>query len=254
LILGLDRSQLIDEALQGQGVLLNGPYLPSSSAYRPALLASRSPDFEGAGTALADAGWIQSEETGIRSAGDVALRLRLVYSQDLEATAAAMRRQWERLGVGIDLQPVSAADLQQVLHDRAFDVAVLEVVPLGDPDLYDFWSQEAIVRGRNFGGWNSRRASEALETARQTWDNAERGSWYERFIILYDQALPALTLYQHVSTFALSPAVKELPGPDQPTIGRVDTLRERYDSFASWFLLYRDVLVDCPEQASRDDS
>ena len=34
----------------------------------------------------------------------------------------------------------------------------VEIAPPSDPDLYDFWSQEAMVRGQNFPGWNNRRA------------------------------------------------------------------------------------------------
>ena len=120
--------------------------------------------------------------------------------------------------------------------------ALVTVTPAGDPDLYDFWSQEAIIRGQNYSGWNNRRASEALETARQTWDPAVRAEEYDRFQRLFASELPALTLFQHSYTYAISAGVNEV------SIGRIDSPRERYETMPQWFFLYRDVTVICPEE------
>ena len=87
---------------------------------------------------------------------------------------------------GIDAQLTLAADLaelQQLLGSRSFDAALLEIAPSADPDLYDFWSQEAIVRGQNYAAWNNRRASEALEAARQTLPQNERTVYYEACLL-----------------------------------------------------------------------
>jgi len=154
--------------------------------------------------------------------------------------AAEIARQWAELG--IDVQLTAAPDLV-ALHDaltsRGFDAALLEILPPSDPDLYDFWSQEAMVRGQNFSGWNNRRASEALENARQVLAQPERAPYYESFLRQFDGDLPALTLYQHVNVYALSNDVQ------QAEIGNVWTARDRYATFPQWFVNYRDVTVSC---------
>ena len=73
------------------------------------------------------------------------------------------------------------------------------------------------------------------------WSLAERKPFYDTFLRRYDEALPALTLYQHVDTYVLSTAV------NQADIGRIDHPRDRYRTLADWFLLYQDVEVMCPE-------
>ncbi len=246
---GVDRDALIDRALNGQGLPLSGPYLPRSWAYRPDLHSTRPHDPAGAAAALEAAGWVLAEGATARVQNGTELALRLVHGdQPIEAAAAAeIARQWAALGVGVTLQPVPIAELPARLAERAFDVAILEVAPLGDPDLYDFWSQEAIVRGQNYGGWNNRRASEALEQARQTWPLSERQAFYERFQRLYDQALPALTLYQDVNTYALAGAVQSLAGNGQAEVGLIVRPLDRYRTLPDWFLLYRDVLIACPD-------
>ena len=149
--------------------------------------------------------------------------------------------QVEQLEIGVDaiLLAKNAEDLQQSLSEREFDAAILNIEPPGDPDLYDFWSQEAIVRGQNFSGWNNRWASEALESARQLFNRDERKPFYDAFLRFYDEDLPALTLFQNVTSYGISEAIEEVD------IGQINSPRERFDSMAQWFFFYREVSVAC---------
>jgi hypothetical protein len=70
----------------------------------------------------------------------------------------------------------------------------------------------------------------------------ERAPHYDAFQQLFDADLPALTVYQHVNTYALSDSV------NLAEIGRVTRPRDRYQTFAEWFLLYRDMTVGCPAE------
>lgn len=243
---GLDRPQLIDNVLDGQGIEFEGPYLPGTWMARPDLMTRYSFQPETAAGLLDASGWV-SGEGSIRSQDGVLLALRLLALDQPEQRAVAeeIARQWAMLG--IDTQLVLAPDLvalQEALTSHAFDAALLEILPPADPDLYDFWSQEAMVRGQNYASWNNRRASEALEMARQVLGRAERAPYYEAFLRQFDSDLPALTLYQHVNIYALSHDVQ------QAEIGRVWEPRDRYVTFPAWFLNYRDVTVSCPSENS----
>jgi peptide/nickel transport system substrate-binding protein len=239
----LDRPALVDGVLNGQALPLEGPYLPTSWAYNPAALTLYSSQPLTATTLLEAAGWLLPEGQTVRQREGTALNLRLLALDEPthRTVAQAIAGQWANLGIGTELVLAPAmAELRQGLADRAFDVALVDVRPPGDPDFYDFWSQEAIVRGQNYAGWNNRRASEALESARQVWAVEARRPAYDTFLRLYDDDLPALTLYQHVTTYALSKEV------NQAEIGRIDHPRDRYETLSQWFLLYRDVTVSCP--------
>lgn len=244
---GLDRLALIDQALAGQGLPLDGPYIPTSWAYNPAALAVYVHDPISATALLDAAGWVAIEADGIRQrtgegvSENLALRLLLPDDEQHPAVAANLASQLRELGISLELDPRAAAEYAETLAGGHFDLALVDVVSQGDPDLYAFWSQEALVRGQNYGRWNNRRASEALEHARQLWNAAERQVYYDAFLGLFSRALPALTLYQHVYNYAVSETVNELE------IGRIDHPRDRYETLANWFLLYRDVSVRCPE-------
>ncbi len=245
---GLDRKALLDHVLSGQGVLFEGPYLPGSIAYKAELFTPYPTEPITATQLLDAAGWPLAAEQPIRQREGMPLTLRLlVYDTPTNrAIADNMTAQWQAFG--ISLQQLLYSDwneFRENLAARAFDLALVDITPPGDPDLYDFWSQEAMVRGQNYAGWNSRRASEALEAARQLWTWEERAPHYDTFQSAYNADLPALTLYQHVDSYALS------EGVNLAEIGRFSRPRERYETFADWFLLYRDVTVACaPEDNS----
>lgn len=243
----LDRGQLVDTVLHGQGVPLEGPYLPASWVYNAALLTHYTPDLDLARSLLDGAGWPLPEGQSVRQREDspLVLRLLLLDTPTDQALAEALATQWQQVGVSVEYEAVTSLDdLRTMLASREFDVVLLQIKPPIDPDLYDFWSQEAIVRGHNYAGWNQRRASEALESGRQTWGQVERKPFYDAFLRRYNEALPALTLYQHVDTYALSTAVHEAE------IGRIDSPRDRYQTLADWFLLYQDNEVLCPEDVT----
>ena len=242
---GLDRDRLIDQALNGQGVLLAGPYLSDSWAHDPAVVSAAGADLATAANLLNSAGWNLPDGASVRQLDGISFELRLLaldipVQQRIVQEVAA---QWENLGIAVSIETAdSITDLRERLSAGNFDVALVDITPSIDPDLYDFWSQEAIVRGQNFGGWNNRRASEALEAGRQEWNLNARRPFYNTFLSIYANQVPAVTLYQHVYTYALSSEV------EQADIGPIYEPRDRYNSFANWFLLYRDVTISCPAE------
>ena len=133
------------------------------------------------------------------------------------------------------------SEFAKALKSGDFEVAIVDIEPIGDPDLYDFWSQEAIIDGQNYGSWNNRLASESLEQARKLNSIEARESRYATFLRLFREDLPALTLFQHVRTYGISDAIE---GVD---VGRIDSIRERYESFAEGNMLYSEVATACPD-------
>jgi peptide/nickel transport system substrate-binding protein len=243
----LDRQALLDGVLAGQGVPLEGPYLPSSWAYNPGVFTHYAYDPVTATARLEAAGWLLPEGQNVRQNGEQSLNLRLLTleAEPYRSLAEAIAEQWTAVNINTTITTtMTSAALRDALTAGAFDVALVDVAGSADPDLYDFWSQEALVRGQNYGHWNNRHASEALEAGRQVWAEGERRPYYDTFLRLFEAGLPALTLYQHIHTYALNSDVYEAE------VGYLHTPRDRYATFANWFLLYRDVTIACPAEPS----
>jgi peptide/nickel transport system substrate-binding protein len=239
----LDRQALVDAVLAGQAILFEGPYLPSSWAYNPSALTTYTHDPITATARLDAAGWTLAEGQTVRQNGDTPLTIRLLTldTEPYRSLATAIQEQWTAVNVSTTISTTATTTaLREALAAGQFEAALVDISPPVDPDLYDFWSQEAMVRGQNYAQWNNRRASEALESGRQLWHEDERRPYYDTFLRLFDSSLPALTLFQHTTTYALSSSVNEAE------IGYLATPRDRYATFANWFLLYRDVTISCP--------
>jgi peptide/nickel transport system substrate-binding protein len=244
LVYGLDRYLLRENALQGQGLPLEGPYLATSWGYNPTDLTVYAPDQVIARDLLRRAEWTLPEGATVRQKGEDELRLRLIYLAGTTGRALAqeMSRQWTEIGVGVNATALAPAAFREALTMRQFDLAIIEVDPPNDPDFYDFWSQEAMIRGQNYAGWNNRRASEALEAARQLYELDERRPYYNAFLRFYNNDLPALTLYQQVYSYGLSTAVHDAD------IAPVIFPRDRYRTLADWRWQTQLVNVPCPEE------
>lgn len=243
LIQSINRETLVDQALSGQGLPLDGPYLPDSWAYNPNLFANYIFQPEVSAAELESLGWVLADGSQFRSFDGEPLRLRILTTDETThlSIAGIIADQWANIGVDSELETVDSTSLDTKLKEREYDLALVDIEPISDPDLYDFWSQEAIVNGQNFGGWNNRRASEALETARKLTTIEERQPYYENFLRYFEEDVPAFTLFQHVWTYGISSEVNEVD------IGRIDFPRERYQSFADWYLEYRELPTACPE-------
>lgn len=241
----LDRDALIDRGLSGQGIQFDGPYLPDSWAYNPSLVTAYSYQPAQSNSLLEEAGWTLVDGSPIRQKDSSPLVVRLLLANDplqLEV-AELIAEQWEQVGIGSEIIQADRQSLEELLTEGEFDVALLEITPIGDPDLYDFWSQEAILVGQNYGSWNNRRASEALETARKLSTTEERKPYYDSFIKQFDADLPAITLSQSLSTYGIVEEVREVE------IGVITEPRDRYKTFATWFRFFREIPTVCPENA-----
>lgn len=240
----VNRAELIDLAVDGQGLPLEGPYTPTSWAYDEELLVPVVHDPAFASALLGEAGWVVIEGNPLREKDGEKLTLRLLFTDEgpNEAISRVLIRQWGEIGIETVLVIVDPEDMQDMLSEGQFDVALVHVDAPRDPDLYDFWSQEAIINGQNFGSWNHRLASEELERGRQLYTTDDRALHYSGFLRFFGDELPALTLYQGVDSFALSETV------EQADVGLIGHPRDRYESLPDWFLLFREVSVTCPEE------
>lgn len=254
LALSLDRAVLIDQVLNGQGLALEGPFPSTSPAYNAAVSSPLPVDVIAAANLLNEAGWTLSDGTTVRqrtvdeTTRPLELNLLVLRDTLLPALAANMALQWAELGVTVNLTTVEVTAFYETLNNGAFDMALVDVMPTVDPDLYDFWSQEAIVRGQNYGGWNNRRASEAMEQARQLWAWEERQPLYTTFLSAYANELPALTLYQHVTTYGIRETVFQAGTGwiEQADIGVLWAPRGRYHTLAHWFVTYTETECTAP--------
>ena len=246
LLQGLNRQQLIDEALQGQGLIAHSPIQPGNWAY-DAGVRQYGFDPEAARKLLTDAGWVDSDADGLRDKDGKPLRFIFLTSDapDQVALGRLITQQWNGIGVGVQTQTTSFAGLAaDYLGTHNFDAALVTWELSGDPDPYPLWHSTEIEGGQNYARWNNRQADEVMEAARRTNDQTQRIELYQQFQAVFTDDVPALLLYHPVYTFGVEDKVRSV------TIGKLNRAADRFRTVSEWYIVTQRVSAG---QAARLD-
>jgi peptide/nickel transport system substrate-binding protein len=233
---GLDRQAIIDTALNGQGLVANGPILPWSWAYDH----SQEPvdfDPEQARLLLDESDWVDSDGDGIRDQAGVPFAFTLLTGEEPAKIdmATTISDQWRQIGISATVE-IAGANLGEQLANHTFEAALAEVSLSGDPDPYPFWHQTQIEGGQNYAGWSHDTASQLLETPRTITDTGRRSDYYFEFQRIFYEETPALILNYPTFTFGVSNEIFNVQ------TAPMTNPRDRFTTITDWYMLTRQVV------------
>lgn len=196
LALATDRRQIVSEVLDDFARPLASPLLPGQLGYNGKFNQPR-PNIRKAEGLLEAAGW--KAQNGKRTKGGTELRLKLLTLQEpvYERVADEVKRQWQKIGVAVDIQSVGLAELiQSHIKPRQYDLLLFGITIGADPDVYPYWhSSQVNDPGLNLSQYKSAAADAALEVARITTDKDVRAGKYSAFLEAFRVDTPAIILY-----------------------------------------------------------
>ncbi|MBL8050349.1 MAG: peptide ABC transporter substrate-binding protein [Anaerolineales bacterium] len=242
LLLGMNRNVIVSHILKGQAIIADGPILPGSWAFYDEI--EKFPyDPESAIQILKDEGFVFAAGSDVRSKDGQQLVFTLVHPDDEIHTriAQSIQADWAIIGVRINLQSVTYDSLvNDFLTPRSYE-AVLADINMSrtpDPDPYLFWHQAEATGGQNYSQWDSRPASEFLETARTSADFADRARLYRNFQVIFAKEMPSLPLYYPVYSYGVDVQVQ---GVQVPPLYDVS---DRLALINQWYLVTRRALEE----------
>jgi peptide/nickel transport system substrate-binding protein len=238
LLYSLDRQELVDTILQGQGLVANSPILPTTWAYDPTV-RQYGYDPERAIGLLDASGWMDSNGDLIRDKDGVELSFALVTSDDeiMVQMAEEMARQWSFVGVNAIVRPVEGETAIQFIRSRNFDAALVEIELTADPDPYPLWHSTQAESGQNFSGWASDEADQVMEEARLAADSERRAELYGLFQQIFAEEIPSLLIYHPMYAYAVDREVQAVQL--SPLLQSSDRFRNVQD----WFVLTEEIEV-----------
>ncbi|MBP7691883.1 MAG: peptide ABC transporter substrate-binding protein [Anaerolineales bacterium] len=248
LALGLNRSAMVSDILNGQAVPANSPIVPGSWAYNAGLPPARY-DPAAAAALLDSAGWVVPPDAlagtpdYVRQKDGVTLAFTMTVADDAthRQLAAAAQQTWAGLGLRVEIDPVAPAALRsQALEPRAYQALLADFSLAGnpDPDPYPLWHQTQVESGQNYGGWDDRIASQVLEQARITADIGQRARLYQTFQTRFMDQTPALLLYYPVYSYGVDAQVGGVQ------LGPLTDPSDRFASLSAWSLVTRRVVIE----------
>jgi len=243
LLYGLDRQKLVEQVLEGQGLVAHSPVVAGTWAYDDD--GYQYPYDPERGRALLDeAGWTQLADTLVRRKDGRPLEFSLLTSTDplQAAVAEEVARQWnDGLGLRVTVVLSTPLDVQDALERRDYQAALVELALPGDPDPYPLWHQTQITRGQNYAGLDHRQISEVIETARITVDPAKRAELYRQFQELFSQEVPAILLYHPIYNYGVDAKIQSVQ------IGPLMYPSDRFTNADEWYVVTRRVIVSQAE-------
>jgi len=243
LMMATNREWLINQILDGQGIIPHGPIFPGTWAHASEL-PTISFDQAAAMELLDDLGYelpagaTPGTEEYVRSRDGELLEIELTYpdSEPYSLLATLLQQSWQAIGIRVSLRAVPAESLMSdVLTPRAFE-AVLTEIDLSrypDPDPYPFWHDSQTETGQNYSGFDDRNSSIWLEQARITPDVLRRAELYRSFQYRFQDQVPALLLYYPVYSYAVDARLNGI------TIGPLLDPSDRLSSVTDWYLIAR---------------
>jgi ABC-type transport system substrate-binding protein len=86
----------------------------------------------------------------------------------LQKTAQAIKEQWEKQGIKIEIQTLTESEIKKVIRERDFDIILFGEQMGGIPDPTPFWhSSQRIDPGLNLSSYVNSKADELMEKARK---------------------------------------------------------------------------------------
>ncbi|MFH1461207.1 MAG: ABC transporter substrate-binding protein [Patescibacteria group bacterium] len=232
-----NKQEIIEKALNNQAQPVDSPLLPGWLGYTS---ETKVYDLalEHARNILEAAGWKDTDGDGVRQKQvnnqEVNLEFTLLATDwpELKQTAEILKEQWEKIGGRVNLEIITAVEIQQdYIRPREYQVLLFGEVLNADPDPFAFWhSSQRKDPGLNLALYQNKDVDKLLEEARQTMNQEERIEKYIQFQKLLTDDLPAIFLYSPSYLYPVSKKIKGIK------IEKIAQPSQRFSQIETWYL------------------
>lgn len=201
---GIDRESIVKGLLEGNGVVINTPMVPTLWSYPKTDLIEYKFDEAKAKEYLKKAGYEDTNGNGVVDKGGKDLELTLtVPTGDTvrEKTATVIQENLSKIGVKINLEMLEfKATMGKVVGNHEFELYLMGNTLDADPDPTPNWystqaSDEKGVFGWNIAGFKSKEADKLMDENRKATKQEERAKILNEFGKLLNKELPWVPLY-----------------------------------------------------------
>lgn len=243
LAISINRTELIDLATNGQAQSAYGPIVRELLGYNPQVEEKYEFSPQEAKRRLEAANWKDINGDGIMEkrfdSAEEPTPLEFTLTtvgwpgfSELEKAANALQRQWEEIGVKVNIEIYPPGELQQnFIRPREYEALLFGQIVGIDPDPFSFWhSSQKKDPGLNIALYENKRTDKLLEEARQTFDSKTRSDKYVEFQNIIADDLPAIFLY---SPTYLYPVNKNVNGISE---GKISDPSWRFADINEWYI------------------
>ncbi|PIR83463.1 hypothetical protein COU19_00345 [Candidatus Kaiserbacteria bacterium CG10_big_fil_rev_8_21_14_0_10_56_12] len=235
LSLAINRQAIVKNVLGGYATPIMGPVPPSNTITQVAVPSTASPT-QAAADVLEHAGWTYdstarhwSNKKAKTTLDGITLRTSNV--PELKKVAAAIKTDWEALGIPVNIELYEPGDLSQnIIRPRKYEALLYGMVIGRDQDLYAFWdSHERNDPGLNVALYANKTVDALLEDARSNTDPTARAADLQKIEDTVAADYPAAFIYAPDFTYAVPASLKGVSLP------QIVTPADRFAGVTSWY-------------------
>lgn len=231
----IDKQQILKDAVEQKGQLINGPILPGFVGYNPNLKKYTFDQAKAIQLLEAD-GWktLTNQENGevIRGKGDKILAVKLTTVDKIEyvKTAEIIQENWAAIGVQTEVEIIPKNKIiTDIIEPRNYQALIFGEIIKNDP--YPFWHSSQIVSpGTNLAIWSNRDVDKFLEEGRQATDLNIKDEKYKNFQNILIEESPVIFLYNPIHLY---PVDKKIKGIETQ---RINSPSDRFRDITDWYI------------------
>jgi len=202
----LNRELILNKILLDLGAIVTNPFYINSPEYDKSIKPFAF-DPGKAKELLAEAGWIDHDNDGIRDKDGVKFEFEFLLpsgSETGEKIATILKEELDKVGIVMKIRKTEWAVFTTRLNERKFDAVTLGWSMGVESDPYQIWSTTQTETGHNFVGFNNERAEELITKARKEFNREDRIKYYREFANIVHKEQPYTFLFCRMSTVAVS--------------------------------------------------
>jgi peptide/nickel transport system substrate-binding protein len=207
----IDKQEIIDGILLGQGVEATGPYKPDMWAYNGNVKRYEHSK-EQALALLKDAGFEQRQDgTLIKEGKPFEFTILVNQGNDVRIrTAELIQKRLHEVGISVKIRPIEwATFVNEFIDKRNFEAVILGWSFGPEPDLFDIWhSSKQGPKEFNFISFENKEVDEMIIKARHTMGQEERKKCYFRIQEILAEEQPYTFLFIPYSLVAVHKRIK----------------------------------------------
>lgn len=189
--MAINRQQIVDELLKGQGEVIDGPY-SSANPYLDTDLTVTPYDPDQAKALLEEAGY--DFDTTINFVIPTGNSVR-------EQSADIIMQNLEAIGVKISAAKYDFPTTLSMMQKGEFDISLIGFTFNMDPDVTVLYGPGSTY---NFTGWSTDENTSLLQEGKSTADEDERHDIYNQLQEIWQDEMPILTLYSNYEIESVS--------------------------------------------------
>ena len=206
-----DQETIVDSALEGVGLVANGP-LPESMAWCDTSLEGYAYDTDKALALLAEAGYTDSDGDGLLDKDGEVLTINiLTYTSrpGLPLIAQSMQSDFSKIGIQANIEVLDWSQYADRRAERAFDIALESNTTAYIPSVSFYFEQYfASTSGANTCGYNNPEFDKLIADCKATNITEEKYEYSKQMQQMVNDDLPVFTVAFYSTVFVYDQSVK----------------------------------------------